>query len=243
MKSSARCEAVGRAGPGRGRARQQVLLARSGLRCSRRGYAARHPVLCIERRKAFQGPGGGFLHPGVCGRVGRPTRAWPATGRSALATCSTMPARWARSFLATGHYAQVKRDEDGSYQLWRGADRAKDQSYVLHVLGQGELGRALFPVGRYTKPQVRALAGERGLPTASRAESQDLCFLADGDYRRFLRSWAPDAACPGPIVTGRGVSWAGIRGWSTTLSASAAGWASPPGAPSTCWRWTASAMP
>jgi tRNA-specific 2-thiouridylase len=104
------------------------------------------------------------------------------------------------SYLATGHYAQVKRDSDGSYQLWRGADRAKDQSYVLHVLGQAELGQALFPVGRYTKPQVRALAAARGLPTASRAESQDLCFLADGDYRRFLRSWAPEAARPGPIV-------------------------------------------
>ncbi len=104
------------------------------------------------------------------------------------------------SYLATGHYAQVRRDAAGCYQLWRGADRAKDQSYVLSVLGQAELAHALFPVGDTTKAQVRALAAERGLPTASRAESQDLCFVTDGDYRRFLTEWAPESARPGPIL-------------------------------------------
>ncbi|PKM09523.1 MAG: hypothetical protein CVV17_00535, partial [Gammaproteobacteria bacterium HGW-Gammaproteobacteria-7] len=64
--------------------------------------------------------------------------------------------------------------------------------------------QALFPVGEYTKPQVRALAAERGLPTASRVESQDLCFVADGDYRRFLRDWAPKAVRPGPILDRQG---------------------------------------
>ncbi len=104
------------------------------------------------------------------------------------------------AYLATGHYARVRQDGEGRYQLWRGADPAKDQSYVLHVLGQAELARAMFPAGEYTKPQVRALAAERGLPTAARAESQDLCFVADGDYRRFLRDWAPEISQPGPIL-------------------------------------------
>ncbi len=101
-------------------------------------------------------------------------------------------------FLATGHYARV-RYQDGQYQLWRGADREKDQSYVLHVLGQAQLARALFPVGEYTKPQVRALARERALPVAERRESQDLCFVSDGDYRGFLARRAPQTVRPGPI--------------------------------------------
>jgi tRNA-uridine 2-sulfurtransferase len=112
--------------------------------------------------------------------------------------------RYARSlgaaYLATGHYAQVARDAAGGYQLRRGADRAKDQSYVLSVLGQPDLAQALFPVGCYTKPQVRELAAAAGLPTASRADSQDLCFIRDGDYRRFLADYAPDALLPGPIL-------------------------------------------
>ncbi len=103
-------------------------------------------------------------------------------------------------FLATGHYAQVRRAAAGRYQLLRGADRAKDQSYVLSVLGQPDLAGALFPVGAYTKPEVRVLAAQRGLPTATRSDSQDLCFVADGDYRRFLADHAPETMRPGPIV-------------------------------------------
>jgi tRNA-specific 2-thiouridylase len=108
--------------------------------------------------------------------------------------------RLGASFLATGHYARLRCDPDGSYQIWRGVDPTKDQSYVLSVLGQKDLAHALFPIGEYTKPEVRALAATRGLPTASRAESQDLCFLADGDYRRFLSEWAPQSVTPGPVL-------------------------------------------
>lgn len=114
-------------------------------------------------------------------------------------------------YLATGHYAQV-RQAGGEHQLWRGADRGKDQSYVLSVLGENELGQALFPVGGYTKPQVRGLAAERGLPTASRVESQDLCFVEDGDYRRFLGQHSGDAIRPGPIVTREGRTLGEHRG-------------------------------
>ncbi|MCS7088856.1 MAG: tRNA 2-thiouridine(34) synthase MnmA [Thermoflexales bacterium] len=110
-------------------------------------------------------------------------------------------------FLATGHYARVARDERASpprYRLLKGRDARKDQSYVLHVLGQRELAYAMFPVGEYTKEEVRALARRFGLPTAERAESQDLCFLAHGDYRSFLLRHAPEVARPGPILNTRG---------------------------------------
>lgn len=116
------------------------------------------------------------------------------------------------SYLATGHYARIQHDEAGRCQLLRGADRTKDQSYVLSVLGQPDLASALFPVGAYTKPQVRALAAGHGLPTASRVDSQDLCFVADGDYRRFLADYAPEAIRPGPIVNRAGQQLGSHRG-------------------------------
>ncbi len=107
-------------------------------------------------------------------------------------------------FMATGHYARVRQHPDGSVQLLRSADAAKDQSYVLHVLGQDKLSRALFPIGEYTKPQIRKLAEQYGLPTASRRDSQDLCFLAGDDYRNFLQRNAPTLLKPGPIVNALG---------------------------------------
>jgi tRNA-specific 2-thiouridylase len=102
-------------------------------------------------------------------------------------------------YLATGHYARV-RQVNGRYQLLKGLDEEKDQSYVLYMLGQRELQHLLLPLGDYTKEQVRAMARQRGLPVADRAESQDLCFLTDNDYRRFLQAQAPEAVRPGPIL-------------------------------------------
>ena len=91
------------------------------------------------------------------------------------------------------------------WSLLTGIDAAKDQSYVLHVLTQEKLARVLFPVGEYAKPEVRRMAAQRGLPVASRHDSQDLCFLADGDYRRFLRDWSPEGSIePGPMVNSSG---------------------------------------
>ncbi len=104
-------------------------------------------------------------------------------------------------FLATGHYVRRRTADDGQVELLRAVDRAKDQSYVLHVLNQEQLARSLFPVGEYTKPEIRALAQTFGLPTARRPDSQDLCFLAGEDYRAFLRRHAPQALLPGPILT------------------------------------------
>ena len=103
-------------------------------------------------------------------------------------------------YLATGHYARLRRTELGGYQLLKGLDTNKDQSYVLHRLGQAQLAHALFPVGEYQKSHVRAMAQARGLPVFNRADSQDLCFLGNGDYREFLSRHAAGAARPGPIV-------------------------------------------
>jgi len=101
-------------------------------------------------------------------------------------------------FMATGHYARVRRVGE-RFQLLRGLDSQKDQSYFLHALSQEQLAHVLFPLGELTKERVRAIAGRRGLPVAEQPESQDLCFLADGDYRRFLAQQAPHLCRPGPI--------------------------------------------
>jgi len=106
-------------------------------------------------------------------------------------------------YLATGHYARL-RWTDGRHRLLKGVDRRKDQSYVLYMLNQEILYHVVFPLGDYTKTQVREMARQRGLPVADRDESQDLCFLADGDYRRFLKEKAPAAVQPGPIMDREG---------------------------------------
>ena len=105
--------------------------------------------------------------------------------------------------LATGHYARVL-SRDGQYCLLKGVDRSKDQSYVLYMLGQRELRHVLFPLGELTKHQVRALAAEYNLPTATRSESQDACFLGSADYRAFVARVRPQTVCAGPIVDQQG---------------------------------------
>jgi tRNA-specific 2-thiouridylase len=107
-------------------------------------------------------------------------------------------------FMATGHYARIMNSELGIRKLLRAVDETKDQSYVLHVLTQEKLQRALFPVGDYPKAKIRQIAESFGLPTASRADSQDLCFLAGDDYRNFLTRNAPGINQPGVIETRSG---------------------------------------
>ncbi len=109
-------------------------------------------------------------------------------------------------YMATGHYVRIQKDEGGRLKLLRAVDRSKDQSYVLHVLNQEKLARALFPIGDYPKTEIRALAAKYGLPTASRPDSQDLCFLAGEDYRSFLQRNAAEMLRPGEIVTRAGKS-------------------------------------
>ena len=107
-------------------------------------------------------------------------------------------------FMATGHYARTQKAESGKVKLLRAVDETKDQSYVLHVLTQEKLQRALFPVGDYPKAEIRQIAESFGLPTAARADSQDLCFLAGDDYRNFLARNAPQILQPGDIITREG---------------------------------------
>ncbi|MBN2147840.1 MAG: tRNA 2-thiouridine(34) synthase MnmA [Anaerolineales bacterium] len=102
--------------------------------------------------------------------------------------------------LATGHYARLRCDESERILLLRARDTAKDQSYVLHMLNQEILQRAVFPLGEYTKPQVRHLARQLGLPVAERPESQDLCFLGNSTAQAFLLRHAPHVSNPGPIL-------------------------------------------
>ena len=98
--------------------------------------------------------------------------------------------------IATGHYARV-REQDGRYQLLRGVDAGKDQSYFLHALGQPQLAATLFPLGGLRKPDVRRLAREAGLPTHAKKDSTGICFIGERDFRRFLARYLP--ARPGPI--------------------------------------------
>ena len=100
-------------------------------------------------------------------------------------------------FVATGHYVQRVRGEDGGWHLRRGADAAKDQTYMLHMLGQRQLSRSLFPVGGMTKAETRAHAERFGLPVASKPDSQELCFAPAGDAGGFVRSHAGAMVRPG----------------------------------------------
>ena len=104
-------------------------------------------------------------------------------------------------YLATGHYCRIVSNGHG-HELWRARDEAKDQSYVLYMLGQEELSRLLFPVGEYTKGEVRRMAAEMGLPVASKIDSADICFLPHSDYRAFLAERFSQQ--PGNIVDSSG---------------------------------------
>lgn len=109
-------------------------------------------------------------------------------------------------FIATGHYARREyREAAGRYILKRGVDSAKDQSYVLYAMTQEQLARTLFPVGHLKKGETRKLAEEFGLfRVARKGESQEICFIPDNDYPKFLRGYASSAFRPGPILDKEG---------------------------------------
>ena len=105
-------------------------------------------------------------------------------------------------YVATGHYARIEPGPGGEPTLRRGADPGKDQSYVLYGLGPDQLRRTLLPVGAYPKAAIRAMARDAGLHLADKADSQEVCFIPGGDYRRFLRAESEPAA--GEIVDAEG---------------------------------------
>ncbi|MBU5625694.1 tRNA 2-thiouridine(34) synthase MnmA [Oscillibacter sp. MSJ-2] len=108
-------------------------------------------------------------------------------------------------YLATGHYARVGYDEaSGRWLLLRGLDRKKDQSYVLYQLAQRQLAHLLLPVGEYEKPAIRAMAEGCGLVNAHKPDSQDICFVPDGDYMKFLESFGGVVPEPGDFVDRQG---------------------------------------
>ncbi len=103
--------------------------------------------------------------------------------------------------IATGHYARV-RESNGCFELLKGLDPAKDQSYFLHRLNQQQLSRTLFPVGELKKTEVRRLAAEIGLPNAKKKDSTGICFIGERPFREFLNRYLSHA--PGPIEDERG---------------------------------------
>ncbi|MDR2176771.1 MAG: tRNA 2-thiouridine(34) synthase MnmA [Treponema sp.] len=107
--------------------------------------------------------------------------------------------------LATGHYARIEQDRGGGrFLLKKALDQKKDQSYVLYCLTQEQLQRTRFPLGDKTKTQVRKIAAELGFVNAEKPDSQDICFVPDGDYGSFMERWTGRSYPPGDIVDSAG---------------------------------------
>ena len=103
-------------------------------------------------------------------------------------------------YLATGHYAIIEEDGNGRHLLKKGLDPSKDQTYMLYVLTQEQLAHTLFPLGNYTKDVTRELAKKYNLPVHNKPDSQEICFIPDDDYGRFLKEHHPHMVKPGPIL-------------------------------------------
>lgn len=106
-------------------------------------------------------------------------------------------------YVVTGHYADIEY-RDGRYYLKKGIDLSKDQSYVLYSLTQEQLTHTLFPLGKYTKAQIREIAAQQGFINAHKHESQDICFVPDGDYAAFIERHEHKTYPPGPFVDQQG---------------------------------------
>ena len=106
--------------------------------------------------------------------------------------------------IVTGHYARTGRAEDGRYFLKKAVDTEKDQSYVLYTLTQDQLARVRFPLGELTKPQVREIAVEMGFVNAQKHDSQDICFVPDGDYAAFIEKYTGKTCAEGDYLDTEG---------------------------------------
>ncbi len=136
-----------------------------------------------------------FVEEYLCGRTPNPCIAcnrhvkWEALLRRSLEIGA--------DYIATGHYARIDRLDNGRYAIRNSVTAQKDQTYALYNLTQEQLAHTLMPVGEYTKEQIRQLAVEAGLPVAHKSDSQDICFVPDGDYGSLIQQMAPERI-PGP---------------------------------------------
>lgn len=103
-------------------------------------------------------------------------------------------------FIATGHYAQIEKRQDGRHLLKKAVNQVKDQTYFLYTLTQHQLAHTLFPLGGLSKEEVRQIAQTQGLVNASKRDSQDICFIPDGDYPHFLEEYRDMAYNPGDFL-------------------------------------------
>ena len=116
-------------------------------------------------------------------------------------------------FIATGHYARIEHNEvNDRHLLKKGVDHMKDQSYVLYMMSQDQLKHSLMPLGVFTKEKVRQIARELGLSAADKADSQEICFIPDDNYSRFLKAYMPEMAKPGSILDREGNTLGEHRG-------------------------------
>src|SRR3990170_1090572 len=160
----------------------------------------RHYVLNLERQFA-EGVVDSFVRVYARGRTPNPCLA--CNDRVKFRPLLEHTLALGAGYLATGHYARLRENGHG-FEMWRAADPAKDQSYVLYTLGQPELSRTLFPLGEHAKPEVRAIARRYGLPNADKPDSADICFIPSGDYRSFVAErGAPGGPATPPGARGR----------------------------------------
>lgn len=140
-----------------------------------------------------------FTNEYLCGRTPNPCIAcnrfvkWEALLNRSMAIGA--------DYIATGHYARVEHLPNGRYAIRQSATKKKDQTYALYNLTQEQLSRTLMPVGDYSKDEIREMAEQIGLSVADKPDSQDICFVPDGDYAEFIRENADRDILPGNFVT------------------------------------------
>lgn len=143
-----------------------------------------------------------FTREYLCGRTPNPCIAcnryvkWEALLKRAM--------QIGADYIATGHYARVEQLENGRVSLIKSVTEAKDQTYALYNLTQEQLKRTLMPVGRYSKEQIRQIAEEQELPVANKPDSQEICFIPDHDYAKFLQEYSQTRAVPGKFINTAG---------------------------------------